>query len=83
MLSCHMRYLKLVRRLTRTDDLWELDNADRHCAGLAQKLDCSTQSILRGSHNAALLRKYYANWRMRALSLYGGIWIFYIFGEFF
>ena len=24
-----MRYLKLVRRLTRTDDLWQLDNADR------------------------------------------------------
>ncbi|MBE9188551.1 hypothetical protein IQ270_28930 [Microcoleus sp. LEGE 07076] len=30
MLLCHMRYLKLLRRLTRTDDLWKLDNADRH-----------------------------------------------------
>lgn len=80
MLLCHMRYLKLVRRLTRTDDLWKLDNADRHCAYLAQKLNCSTQSTPRGGHPAAILSKYSANWRMRSLSLYNRIWIFDIFG---
>ena len=66
MLLCHMRYLKLVRRLTRTDDLWELDNADRHCGGLAQKLNCCTQSIARSGSTGAIQRKYSANRRMRS-----------------
>jgi hypothetical protein len=80
MLLCHMRYLKLVRRLTRTDDLWELDNADRHCASLAQKLNCSPQSIARSGSTGAIQRKYSANRRMRSLSIYDQIWIFHIFG---
>jgi len=80
MLLCHMRYLKLVRRLTRTDDLWELNNADRHCARLAQKLNCCSQSIPRGGRSAALLRNYCANWRMSSLSIYDQIWIFDFFG---
>lgn len=80
MLLCHMRYLKLVRRLTRTDDLWKLDNADRHCASLAQKLNCSPQSTARSGSAGAIQSKYSANRRMRSLSLYNQIWISHIFG---